>query len=173
MPAKTGKTFLNTLLNKPDTRFVVEFAAPVTQPSLSAAPTTRLFAMKADLLSGKQSVTKTLVQSKRASQSAKRVAQLNGGTTASAPPASPELDKLTPREKEILACLARGESNKVIARSLDLAESTVKIHVQNMLKKLKLSSRVQAAMFAVEHRMSGSCVYLRHAETARMKSTPL
>lgn len=65
-------------------------------------------------------------------------------------PAS-ELDKLTPREREILACLARGESNKVIARALDLAESTVKIHVQNILKKLDLSSRVQAAVFAVEH----------------------
>ena len=68
------------------------------------------------------------------------------------------LDKLTPREKDILACLALGESNKFIARKLDLAESTVKIHVQNVLKKLKLSSRVQAAVFAVEHRLSGAPV---------------
>ena len=59
--AKAGKTFLNTLLNKPDTSFVVEFVAPTTKPSLSADPTTRLFAMKADLLSAKQSVTKTLI----------------------------------------------------------------------------------------------------------------
>ncbi len=62
-----------------------------------------------------------------------------------------ELDRLTPREREILACLARGESNKLIARVLDLAESTVKIHVQNILKKLGLNSRVQAAVFAVEN----------------------
>ena len=68
---------------------------------------------------------------------------------------SSELDKLTPREREILDCLARGESNKSIARNLELAESTVKIHVQNVLKKLKLSSRVQAAVYAVEHRMQG------------------
>ncbi len=74
--------------------------------------------------------------------------QRGGGKPAA--PAS-ELDKLTPREREILACLARGESNKLIARVLDLAESTVKIHVQNILKKLNLSSRVQAAVFAVEH----------------------
>ena len=81
---------------------------------------------------------------------AKLVAQLQaGGRTAE--PAS-DIDRLTPREKEILECLARGESNKVIARSLDLSESTVKIHVQNVLKKLNLSSRVQAAVFAVEHR---------------------
>ena len=66
------------------------------------------------------------------------------------------IDKLTPREKDILDCLALGESNKFIARKLDLAESTVKIHVQNVLKKLKLSSRVQAAVFAVEQRMAGA-----------------
>lgn len=66
-------------------------------------------------------------------------------------PASPDHDKLTPREKEILVCLARGESNKVIARDLNVAESTVKIHMQNILKKLNVTSRVQAAVYAVEH----------------------
>ena len=60
-------------------------------------------------------------------------------------------DRLTPREREIVQCLARGESNKLIARHLDLSESTVKIHVQNILKKLDLSSRVQVAVYAVEH----------------------
>jgi two-component system, NarL family, nitrate/nitrite response regulator NarL len=59
--------------------------------------------------------------------------------------------KLTPRESEIIGMLARGESNKSIARTLDLAESTVKIHVQGILRKLKISSRVQAAVYAVEH----------------------
>lgn len=67
-----------------------------------------------------------------------------------------ELDKLTPRERDILACLARGESNKLIARTLDVADSTVKIHVQNILKKLNLSSRVQAAIFAVGHGVTGT-----------------
>jgi two-component system, NarL family, nitrate/nitrite response regulator NarL len=84
----------------------------------------------------------------------KLVAQLHAGAQAERP--ASELDKLTPREKDILACLALGESNKIIARKLDLAESTVKIHVQNVLKKLKLSSRVQAAVFAVEQRMSSA-----------------
>lgn len=84
------------------------------------------------------------------SMAAKLVAQLQKQREPkpAAPPS--ELDKLTPREREILACLARGESNKLIARVLDLAESTVKIHVQNILKKLGLTSRVQAAVFAVE-----------------------
>ena len=86
------------------------------------------------------------------SMTSKLVAQLQGGPAKAVEPS--ELDKLTPREKEILACLARGDSNKIIARSLDVAESTVKIHVQNILKKLNLSSRVQAAVFAVEHRLA-------------------
>ncbi|RQW29682.1 DNA-binding response regulator [Rhodobacteraceae bacterium CH30] len=66
-------------------------------------------------------------------------------------PSVAEHDKLTPREREIVQCLARGESNKEIARHLDVAESTVKIHVQNVLKKLGLSSRVQVAVYAVGH----------------------
>ncbi|MBI1907017.1 MAG: response regulator transcription factor [Rhodocyclales bacterium] len=69
--------------------------------------------------------------------------------TSIAPPG--EIEKLTPREREILTCIARGHSNKEIARELEVAESTVKIHVQNMLRKLGLSSRVQAAVYAVEN----------------------
>ena len=66
-------------------------------------------------------------------------------------PITPEIDKLTPREREILAQLAAGLSNKEIARKLDVAESTVKIHLQSILKKLGLSNRVQAAIYAVGH----------------------
>jgi two-component system nitrate/nitrite response regulator NarL len=69
---------------------------------------------------------------------------------AKAEPSPAEKDKLSPREREILAFLAKGASNKEIARHLDLAESTVKIHVQHILRKLNLSSRVQAAVYAVE-----------------------
>lgn len=83
----------------------------------------------------------------------KLVAHMQGGASRPASAPASEIDRLTPREREILACLARGESNKVIARTLDVAESTVKIHVQNILKKLSLSSRVQAAVYAVEHGM--------------------
>lgn len=59
-------------------------------------------------------------------------------------------EKLSPREKEILGGLAKGESNKEIARNIGLSESTVKIHVQNIFKKLNITSRVQAAVYAVE-----------------------
>ena len=84
------------------------------------------------------------------SMTAKLVMQFRSGNNVSI---APEKEKLTPRERETMVCLARGESNKEIARNLDVAESTVKIHVQNILKKLTLSSRVQIAVYAVEHGM--------------------
>jgi two-component system nitrate/nitrite response regulator NarL len=64
------------------------------------------------------------------------------------------MDSLTPRETEILAHLSRGESNKAIARTLDISHDTVKLHVRHILAKLNLSSRVEAAVFAVEHRVA-------------------
>ncbi|MFZ6719201.1 response regulator [Undibacterium sp. Ji49W] len=82
------------------------------------------------------------------SMTAKLVMQFRSGHNQSN---IPKKEKLTPRERETMVCLARGESNKEIARNLDVAESTVKIHVQNILKKLNLSSRVQIAVYAVEH----------------------
>jgi two-component system nitrate/nitrite response regulator NarL len=60
-------------------------------------------------------------------------------------------DALSPREQDILREIARGASNKEIARTLGIAETTVKIHVQHILRKLELSSRVQAAVWATEH----------------------
>jgi two-component system nitrate/nitrite response regulator NarL len=64
------------------------------------------------------------------------------------PPATPDpLAALSPREREILEHIARGASNKAIARALDIAETTVKIHVQHILRKLGLASRVQAAVY--------------------------
>jgi two-component system nitrate/nitrite response regulator NarL len=68
---------------------------------------------------------------------------------APAPTASTDaVQNLSPREREILGEIARGSSNKEIARTLDIAEATVKIHVQHILRKLNLNSRVQAAVYA-------------------------
>lgn len=63
------------------------------------------------------------------------------------------LDQLTQREQQILSYLARGESNKSIARALGISHDTVKLHVRNILAKLNLTSRVEAAVFAVEQRL--------------------
>ena len=90
------------------------------------------------------------------SMTAKLVSQLRSRPGTSSPPApTQEREKLTARERDIVNCLTRGESNKEIARHLDVAESTVKIHIQNILKKLNLSSRVQIAVYAVEHGLGG------------------
>lgn len=83
----------------------------------------------------------------------------NGAPAAGAPapvpaPADP-LTSLSPREQQILQQIARGASNKEIARTLDIAETTVKIHVQHILRKLNLSSRVQAAVFLTERGGAG------------------
>ncbi len=64
-----------------------------------------------------------------------------------------ELDQLTPREREIAAAIARGASNKLIGRELGIAETTVKVHVQSILRKLELASRVQIAGWALRHKL--------------------
>jgi two-component system nitrate/nitrite response regulator NarL len=59
--------------------------------------------------------------------------------------------KLTEREREILHHVASGKSNKAIAKVLNISHDTVKLHVRHILAKLNLTSRVEAAVFAVEH----------------------
>lgn len=60
---------------------------------------------------------------------------------------------LTPRERDILKLLAQGLSNKVIARKLSITESTVKVHVKHLLKKMKLRSRVEAAVWVLQEKV--------------------
>ncbi len=61
------------------------------------------------------------------------------------------LDALTSREREVLAELAKGRSNREIARALGVAEKTVKAHVSSVLAKLGVQDRTQAALLAVRH----------------------
>jgi len=61
---------------------------------------------------------------------------------------------LTERERQVLDHVARGESNKVIAKALDISHNTVKLHVRHIMDKLNLRSRVEAAVFAFEYRSS-------------------
>lgn len=76
------------------------------------------------------------------SMTGKLMREVGGGEKRNGEPAVP----LSPREREILALIAEGASNKEAARRLHVAESTVKIHVQHILRKLGVSSRVQAAV---------------------------
>ena len=81
-----------------------------------------------------------------------RQAAVKGPDLAVKPvPAPAGLASLSPRESDILRGIAQGQANKEIARSLGIAETTVKIHVQHILRKLDVSSRVHAAVIAVEN----------------------
>ena len=95
----------------------------------------------------------------------KLVAAYRGATAASPTPDAPLpgepavpdnpnavlIASLSPRELDILRGIARGASNKEIAREHGIAETTVKIHVQHVLRKLNVSSRVHAAVIASEN----------------------
>jgi two-component system nitrate/nitrite response regulator NarL len=89
------------------------------------------------------------------SMTLKLVNLLQGGGATAAGNKAEALKQLTAREREILDYLAQGMSNKAIARDLDISHDTVKLHVRHILAKLNLTSRVEAAVFAVEHGRRG------------------
>jgi two-component system nitrate/nitrite response regulator NarL len=59
--------------------------------------------------------------------------------------------QLSPREKSILQCLIEGDSNKCIARKIDIAEATVKVHVKAILRKIRVQNRTQAAIWGMNN----------------------
>lgn len=61
-----------------------------------------------------------------------------------------DIEQLTRRERDILKLISQGMTNKAIARKLSITESTVKVHVKHLLKKMKLKSRVEAAVWALQ-----------------------
>jgi DNA-binding NarL/FixJ family response regulator len=74
-------------------------------------------------------------------------------------------DTLTPREREVLARIAEGRSNREIARLLRLSEKTVKAHVSSVLAKLGVQDRTQAAVYAVRHADGGADVLAGRGRT--------
>jgi two-component system, NarL family, nitrate/nitrite response regulator NarL len=73
----------------------------------------------------------------------------------------PKLRRLSTREAEILHCLTEGAPNKMIARKLDVAEATVKVHIKAILRKIGATNRTQAAMWATNHLPASSGSSLR------------
>jgi two-component system nitrate/nitrite response regulator NarL len=159
MPGVSGKDAVKLFLEQsPETRVVmltVSEAADDLVDTLRAGASGYLL---------KNIETETLLDSIRQAVSgdsvvsAEMTTKLVKGLRATGAANIPAADKetLSPREHEILGYVAKGASNKEIARTLDLAESTVKIHVQHILRKLNLSSRVQAAVYAIEHGLASS-----------------
>nr|WP_302823702.1 two-component system response regulator NarL [Hafnia alvei] len=71
----------------------------------------------------------------------------------SRPSSERDVQQLTPRECDILKLIAQGLPNKMIARKLTITESTVKVHVKYLLKKMKLKSRVEAAVWVLQEKV--------------------
>jgi DNA-binding NarL/FixJ family response regulator len=78
-----------------------------------------------------------------------------GGWGRGGPPGRGGLAALTAREREVLEEIARGRSNREIARELHVSEKTVKTHVSSVLAKLGVQDRTQAALYAVRHADGG------------------
>ena len=98
-----------------------------------------------DALLGNNVVAKELIGSLT------RLVQGQSGRSTAKMTSADLLAELTPRELEILQHVAEGESNKAIGRALEITDGTVKLHVNQSLRKLSVRSRVEAAVLAVEH----------------------
>jgi two-component system nitrate/nitrite response regulator NarL len=107
-------------------------------------------AFQGDTIVAPEMMGKLVAAYRGVSSPSARVAELDGVPTKPMPGDS-ALSSLSPRELDILRGIARGASNKEIAREYGIVETTVKIHVQHILRKLGVSSRVHAAVLATEH----------------------
>jgi NarL family two-component system response regulator LiaR len=125
-----------------DEHLVRAMHAGATSYLLKTAPAEHVIAAVRDAAAGTASLSPELLT------------QLTRALRRPAPP--DPFDPLSPREREVLQLIARGHSNRQIARSLEIGEQTVKTHVRSILTKLGLQDRVQAAIFALRHQPSGT-----------------
>jgi NarL family two-component system response regulator LiaR len=150
MPGQDGHAVLAALRDAPDRPAVVVLTsatddenlvravhAGATSYLLKTAPAEHVIAAVRDAAAGTASLSPELLT--RLTQALRR-----------SPPPDP-LESLSPREREVLGLIARGQSNRQIARDLAIGEQTVKTHVRSILAKLGLQDRVQAAIFALRH----------------------
>jgi two-component system nitrate/nitrite response regulator NarL len=79
------------------------------------------------------------------------------------------LPRLSSRERAILYCIIEGASNKVIARKINIAEATVKVHVKAILRKIRASNRTQAAIWAMNH---ASLIWPEDSHPSRARLEP-
>jgi NarL family two-component system response regulator LiaR len=124
-----------------DENLVRAMQAGATSYVLKTAPAEDVIAAVRDAAAGTASLSPELLT--RLTQALRR------------PPPPDPLEPLSPREREVLGLIARGHSNRQIARDLAIGEQTVKTHVRSILAKLGLQDRVQVAIFALRHQGDG------------------
>jgi NarL family two-component system response regulator LiaR len=150
MPGRDGHAVLAALHDTPgrpavvvltsatdDEHLVRAMQAGATSYLLKTAPAEHVIAAVRDAATGTASLSPELLT--RLTHALRR------------PPPPDPLGPLSPRERDVLALIARGYSNRQIARDLAIGEQTVKTHVRGILTKLGLQDRVQAAIFALGH----------------------
>ena len=108
-------------------------------------------AMDGDSVVAPEMMSKLVAAYRGAASATPASAPATSEPLAPVPPGVTALASLSPRELDILRGIVRGASNKEIAREHGIAETTVKIHVQHILRKLNVSSRVHAAVIASEN----------------------
>jgi two-component system, NarL family, response regulator LiaR len=124
-----------------DEHLIRAMHAGATSYLLKTAPAEHVIAAVRDAAAGTASLSPDLLT--RLTQALRR------------PPPVDPLQPLSPREREVLGLIARGYSNRQIARDLEIGEQTVKTHVSSILAKLGLQDRVQAAIYALRHHADG------------------
>jgi NarL family two-component system response regulator LiaR len=128
------------LTSAPDDENLVRAVhAGATSYLLKTAPAEHVIAAIRDAAAGTASLSPELLT--RLTQALRR------------PPPPDPLQPLSPREREVIRLIARGQSNRQIARDLAIGEQTVKTHVRSILTKLDLQDRVQVAIFAIRHQV--------------------
>ncbi len=138
MPVLDGHAVLVVLTSATDDEHLVRAVhAGATSYLLKTAPAEDVIAAVRDAAAGTASLSPELLT--RLTKALRR------------PPPPDPLQPLSPREREVLRLIARGHSNRQIARDLAIGEQTVKTHVRGILTKLGLQDRVQAAIFALRH----------------------
>jgi two-component system, NarL family, response regulator LiaR len=150
MPAPDGQAVLAALHDAPyrpavvvltsatdDENLVRAMRAGATSYVLKTAPAEHVIAAVKGAAAGTASLSPELLT--RLTQALRR------------PPPPDPLASLSPRERDVLRLIARGHSNRQIAKDLRIGEQTVKTHVRSILAKLGLQDRVQAAIFALRH----------------------
>jgi len=125
-----------------DDNLVRAMHAGATSYLLKTAPAEHVIAAVRDAAAGAASLSPELLT--RFTQALRR------------PPPPDPLQPLSPREREVLRLIARGHSNRQVARDLGIGEQTVKTHVRSILMKLDLQDRVQVAIFALRHQVDSN-----------------
>jgi two-component system nitrate/nitrite response regulator NarL len=141
------RVFLNHYLNREDLLTAIR---PGVDACLSKTTTTQAFLVSLDLVMlGESLFSRAILPIAHCSNGVEKRVEQTGPATIQI--SDPVFHRLSLRELNTLRCLVQGHSNKVIARTFEITEATVKVHIKAILRKIRVANRTQAAIWAVKH----------------------